>query len=250
MLGIKLKCRNIEKFLCFKKNLKKIKETWNIFKVSEVSLLVEMKDRIIIAGFETFFKYGIRSVTLDQIASELGISKKTIYQHFKDKDELVFTVAAYAIDNERKDALCIFSTADNPIHEMVLGLNVMMEFLNNINPIFLFDLEKYYPRAWSLYLKSKKEYRRDVVRNLTLGVKEGLYRADINIEILSAMRIESFELAFDQEVFPQKDFKMMDIQIQFLDHFLRGVLTQKGLELYEDLLGNQGVNIVKQVFNK
>ena len=114
-----------------------------------------------------------------------------------------------------------------------MATRMMREMMANINPVVFHDLQKYYPRAWNHYTEHKKHFLTVVKENLVKGIEQGYYRNDLDVEILSRMRIESVELAFNQAVFPHKEFQILDIQITFIDHFIRGIVTEKGLKAYE-----------------
>jgi AcrR family transcriptional regulator len=192
-----------------------------------------MKDRIIQTGCEAFFKYGVRSVPLDQLASELGISKKTIYQHFKDKDELVLAIVEFVMNAERLKADECYSQSQDPIHELIQASALMGEIMLSINPTLLMDLQKYHPKAWKVYLESKAGFLVDIERNLNDGIKLELYRSDLDISILSRMRLESVEMGLNQDFFPIKHFNVAEVNQAFLDHFIRGIVTEQGLKVYE-----------------
>lgn len=197
---------------------------------------MEIRDRIIMAGWETFFKYGVRSTTLDQLATELGISKKTIYQHFKDKNELVLAIVECAMTEERQRADEVFAISTDPIDEVLKATEVMREMMANISPTLLSDLEKYYPEAWSVFLESKKGFLVDIERNLKQGIEVGLYRAELNVTVLSRMRLECVEMALRKEMSLFGSFNTNDVNNAFLDHFIRGIVTEKGLERYSKYL--------------
>ena len=104
---------------------------------------METKERIINAASELFFKYGTKSITMDDIAREIGVSKKTIYQFFKDKNELVSEVAEAYNAQELKDLEVIEQEAHDVIDEMVRLSHHIRQKLNSLNPSLLYDLEKY-----------------------------------------------------------------------------------------------------------
>lgn len=201
-------------------------------KVSIVSTF-EMENRIIIAAQGLFLRYGIRSVTMEDIAKELGISKKTIYQHFSDKDNLVSRVTDYMLSMEQTKIEVIQKEAKNPIEEQVFNSTMMREMLENINPVLFFDIKKYHPKSWSKYLVFKKVILETVKRNLIEGIEQNLYRKEINVEVLSKLRVETVDLVFNEEYFPGKFYKILEVQLESLDHFMRGILTPVGLEQYE-----------------
>lgn len=194
---------------------------------------MEIQKRIIEVATEMFFRVGIRSVTMDDIARELGISKKTIYQHFADKDTLVFEVTKNALEQEKCEQERIHKMAKNPIDEIILATQQMREMFQHIQSSLFFDLQKYHTKAWLLYAEHKKSFFELVLRNLREGQEQGLYRMKMNIEVLARLRIESVEMAFNNDFFSPRKYNLLDIQLEFIDHFLRGTLTQKGLELYE-----------------
>lgn len=194
---------------------------------------VETKERISRKTEELFFKFGIRSVTMDDIAKALGISKKTIYIHFKDKDEIVEAVAEQTLQRDKYESEKIHDRAKDPIDEIIQSTQLMREMVANIHPALLFDLQKYHPKAWKRYIGHKEGFVKIVLRNITEGQHQGLYRPDIEPEILARFRVESIDSAFNTEVFPSKKFALIDVQLQLIDHFLRGILTPKGFKLYE-----------------
>ena len=103
-----------------------------------------------------------------------------------------------------------------------------------MNPTLLFDLQKYHPKAWNIWLNHKNKFiRESVVRNLKQGVEEGYFRPEMNLDIIAAMRIELVELAFDDEIFPTSKFKVSEVQMQIFDHFVYGLVTEKGRKLYQ-----------------
>jgi AcrR family transcriptional regulator len=200
---------------------------------------MEVRERILKTAEELFMKFGIRSVTMDEIASELGISKKTIYMHFEDKDAIVHEVATFRMNCEQDISEQIWKEAENPIHEVVKEIEMLQTHITALNPVVIYDLKKYYPKTWAVFQQHKQTIFLDITRrNLQEGVKQGLYRPEINIEILSKLRMEEVDFAFDQSVFPSSQFNQFEIHKTFIDHFLRGVLTPKGLAVYEKYINN------------
>jgi AcrR family transcriptional regulator len=195
-----------------------------------------VKERIIKEALNLFWRYGIKSVTMDDIAKELGISKRTIYQHFPDKNAIV----NLAIQNELGSQTCNFDAIEekvaNPVDQMIQLSAHMREMMANINPTLFFDLKKYHPDGWQLFTDYKHQYVIQSVRdNLKSGIEMGLYRNDIDIEVLARLRIEQIEMAFDPTLFPFNQFEMVHVQLQFINHFLRGILTPEGFNYYNTL---------------
>jgi AcrR family transcriptional regulator len=201
--------------------------------VYQILSILQVKERILTAAEELFLQYGFRSISMDDIARHLAVSKKTIYQFFEDKDEIVCLVATRHFEREKE--MCrqrIFDQAENPLDELLQVSRHIKTSTMNVNPSIMFDLQKYHPKAWQIFKEFKQGFILEHLhRNLKKGIEEGLYRAEINIEIIARLRLEEVQLAFDANAFPPSQFNFFDIQIEFLDHFIRGIVTNKGLQL-------------------
>ncbi|MEZ4902470.1 MAG: TetR/AcrR family transcriptional regulator [Spirosomataceae bacterium] len=196
-----------------------------------------MRGRILEKAQGLFFRYGIKSVSMDDIARELGISKKTIYQHFADKDAIVYAGVEEHFICERQDSERMQAEAPDPIAEVVMTSEMMRQVMVGMNPAMIFDLKKYYPRAWNSFTAFKNGFILNIIRkNLLKGIEMGLYRTDLNVEVTARLRNEEIELGFDPQIFPVNQFNPLEIQLSLLDHFIRGIVTPQGLNLYEDYL--------------
>jgi len=203
-----------------------------------------VKERILQSALNLFWRYGIKSVTMDDIARDLGISKRTIYQHFSDKEAILEQVIEGEIKSQKCELQKLDEKASNPIEQIIYASGQMRDTLANMNPTLLYDLKKYYPKAWNLFQSYKKEHLIKNIRdNLSEGIKLGFYRPDIDVEIFSLLRIEQTVMAFDPTIFPLKNFSMMHIQMQFLLHFLRGILSEKGFEYYNTIKDKSAIEI-------
>lgn len=205
-----------------------------------------MKERIIKSALNLFWRYGIRSVTMDDIARDLGISKRTIYQHYSDKEAVLALVIQEEIRAQKCEMEKLEELAENPIEEAMYATVQMQDTLADMNPTLLYDLKKYYPNAWELFQNYKHEYIiRNIRDNLVKGIEMGLYRPDIDVDVLSLLRVEQIVLAFDPTVYPAKRFNMMHVQTQFLMHFLRGILSEKGFEYYNTIKDKPATELCK-----
>ena len=193
---------------------------------------MKIRDRILGASQELLFKFGVRSVTMDDIAKQLGISKKTIYTCFSDKNELVTKFMEGKLHEHQACFDNITSHCTNAIDEIVKSMQEMGHLFSQINPNFIYDIQKHHPEAWQLFKDFKDKHIAGMIeRNLKQGISEGLYRADINIKIISRLRLETIELAFNPNIFPPELFNIREVQLQLLDHFLHGITTLKGHRL-------------------
>jgi TetR/AcrR family transcriptional regulator, cholesterol catabolism regulator len=193
-----------------------------------------MQQRIIDKAESMFFRFGIRSVTMDDIAKELGISKKTIYHYFTDKDDLVEKVTNHALFNQVCKTDEIYESSQNPIEEMIYSTKMMREMLENVNAVLFYDMKKYHPLSWEKYVEFKNGFLDIVKRNLTNGIAQKLYREEIDIDIMAKLRVEIVDLAFNIELFPPNKYNLLRVQLESIDHFIRGIVTKEGLEIYEN----------------
>ena len=186
-------------------------------------------ERIIEGGEELFLKAGIKSVTMDDIAKHLGMSKKTIYQFFKDKNELVIALVKKKLKQDEDQICSIIDQSDNVIEEMINMMKCSEDMFARINPIVIHDMQKYHPDAW----KHFQNFKADVLIHkleelLTKGMEQGYIRPEINAKILARMRVTQVEMGFDTRIFPVSEFSTWKVQYQFLEHFCYGICTLKG----------------------
>ncbi len=189
----------------------------------------DTRDRILVGGYELFSRFGIKSVTMDDIAKHLSISKKTIYQYFRDKDEVVHTLLEKQFNQDICDFEEIANTAPNVVEEVFGHMKKLHKMFTNTNPNMIYDLRKFHPRSWELVTRFRSETCLGMVeRALEKGKKDGYVRADVNSKILSRLRVEEIEMGFNPMVFPPDTYQLLDVQIAMVEHFLYGVCTLKG----------------------
>jgi TetR/AcrR family transcriptional regulator, cholesterol catabolism regulator len=193
---------------------------------------VEIKDRIVSGAKELFFRYGVKSITMDEVAKNLGISKKTIYQFFEDKDELVYIVAKAHMAETEAVMKNITEIATDPIDEVLKISQHLRQMFQNINPSLLFEIQKYHTKAWKAFTEHKEKcIHSSLTQNLKSGIEKGLYRSEIDVEILSRLRLEEIQMSFNPFIFPTPKFNIQKVQLQFIEHFLYGICTLKGHKL-------------------
>ena len=189
-------------------------------------------ERIKHKAHELFMQFGLRSVSMDDIATKLGISKKTIYQYYVDKDALVDDVIKSVL--EHSEACCNTDKhrADNAVHEIFLAMDFIMEVFRSMNPSLLFDMQKYYPAAYQKFAKHKNDYLFGVIKqNLKRGIEEELYRDDLKVEVLARFRVESMMLPFNPEFHTKVKLNLAAIEQEITMHFLFGMVSPKGYKL-------------------
>ena len=191
-----------------------------------------MKERIKQKADELFRKYGIKSVTMDEIAVRLGVSKKTIYQSFTDKDELVDEVIGELLIYNQTCCNRDRASATDAIHEVFLAMEMIQQMFQNMNPVILHDIERNHPVTFQKFLQHKYKFLFQILKeNIERGKKEELYRADVNTEVIAKIRLETMMLPFNQEIFPKNKYNLVDLERQLIEHYLFGVSTMKGYKL-------------------
>lgn len=193
----------------------------------------DIKDKILKGSEELFMKYGVRSISMDDIARHLSVSKKTLYQHFTDKEEIITQVCQNHLDRNTNQMEGLREEAENAIEELAKISVCIKKNMEEMNPSLLFDLQKYHPKAWAVWMEHKnKHIYESVVRNLKQGIEDGHFRAEINTEIIAATRMILIEAVFDERIFPKDKFNLIEVQSETFDHFVYGISTEKGRKLY------------------
>jgi len=189
-----------------------------------------MKQRIQHKAAELFKRYGIRSVTMDEIATQLGISKKTIYQFYSDKDALVQDIFKDITDQNKKKCTQFRNIAENAIHEQYLAAESAQEIFHDMNTSVLFDLNRFHPNVFAEFEKFKKQFLFNIIReNIVRGIKEGLFRKDIDVNIITWLRLEMISGVFKNEEVVNGRTKLNHFEDEMRDFFLYGICTEKGI---------------------
>lgn len=196
--------------------------------------VMEAKERIAVKAEELFMQFGIRSVSMDDIANNLGMSKKTLYQYYADKDELVEAVVNTHINEVEGDCMTCRKEAKDAIHEIFLTMEHIMAEFSNMNPMLLYDLEKFHFKAYNRFKDYKDKFLLQIIRNnIEWGIKDELYREDLNIDVLSKYRIESIMIPFNVAVFPPGKYNLGKTSEIMIENFTYGLATIKGHKLIQ-----------------
>ena len=181
---------------------------------------------------DLFMQYGLRSVSMDDIASNLGMSKKTIYQYYADKDELIGAVISEELQNNESICNRDRNLSDNAVHEIFLAIDMVLELFRTMNPSLLYDMQKYHPNTFLKFQQYKNDFLYNTIRaNLERGIQEGLYREGLNLDLLSRFRVESMMVPFHPDFHTRFKSNMAQIQEELILHFLFGLASPKGYKL-------------------
>jgi AcrR family transcriptional regulator len=196
-----------------------------------------MKNKILEKSKELFLNLGFKSVTMDEIATSLGVSKKTIYKYFKNKTELVDAVTHFMFDTICSGIDDICELEMNPIDELFSIKKLVMENLKDEKSSPQYQLQKYYPKIYSS-LKQKQflVMQNFVIKNLKKGIEIGLYRTDIDLQFISRIYFNGMVSIKDKDLFPLNDYSMKTLMNYYLEYHLRGICSEKGKQQLEKQL--------------
>lgn len=190
----------------------------------------ENRDRILRGAEKLFSRYGIRSITMDEVARHLAISKKTLYQFFPNKDELVYQVAERHLIEDAKRWINNQDISASALEEAIAISYCLRRELTDMHPAMIFDLQRLYPRAWGLFEDQKNDlFYKTIKANIARGIREGHYRDNLDADLMARLRFELIKISFDPDVFPHDKFPLAHLHTQLLDHYIRGMLTESGL---------------------
>ena len=193
-----------------------------------------MERKILFKERDLMLQSGLRQVTMDDLAHQLGISKKTIYQYYKDKDDLVKAVVNLELKDHELICETCKSKAENAIHEMFLLMENMKAMAQTMNPNAMMELDKHFPAAFEIIKNHKDEFLFSLIKeNLIMGIEEGCYRKDLDIDIISKFRLETVFIPFNLRLFPLNKFNSLEVHTQLMEHFVYGLMTVKGHELMD-----------------
>jgi AcrR family transcriptional regulator len=193
-----------------------------------------MRDQILEKSSHMFITLGFKSVTMDDIAAEMAISKKTIYQYFKNKDELVHDASLFVYEKISTGIDCICSLGKNAVEELIDIKDFVNQYLQDEKNAALYQLSKFYPKTFKFIRKKEFEKMQEcVVRNIRNGIIQGLYRKEVNLSFMTRIYFQGVFSIKDIDVFPLDEFESKSLQDLYLDYHLRAMVTIKGLKLLE-----------------
>jgi len=197
-----------------------------------------VKERIIELATEMFFRSGIKAITMDIIAREAGVSKRTIYENFHDKDDLLRHCLRFIDDSYDRQCEQLVRDSGNVI-QIVFGLmKIGVNAIRQINPHFLEDLKRFHNKVWrDVYRVNMEKQKAQIMTILKKGINQGFFRKEIDIEILTVALIQQLNVISDRSVFPEHVFSQVDVFENVVIVFFRGISNPKGLDIIDKMLG-------------
>lgn len=190
-----------------------------------------MEKQILDTFKQLIFKKGIKSVSIDELSKQLKISKKTFYQYFKNKEQLVEKLLTKHLKEHKQIIEKIHEDANDVIHELLLIMHCSTSMLTQINPIVFEDLKTQYHKVWKNFEEFKKDYvLHRIIKTLEKGQKQGLIRPNISLKLMAHLRLKEIELLMDYQFIKNFNLSIAEMQKIITEYFILGVGTTKGIE--------------------
>jgi AcrR family transcriptional regulator len=195
---------------------------------------LEESIKILQGAANLFMRIGIKSVSMDDIARELGVSKKTIYKHFSDKKDLVLKVIETDMEREMLSCNTCYNTDENAVQKMIDISKHISHQHKDINPTVIFDLQKYYPSAWAKINTFRTDFiSNKIIQNIEEGQNETLYRQEIKPKIAAAMYVTLIQGMMQQMIQGDNNYDFKTLHLQMVSYHLFGICTQEGRSYLE-----------------
>ncbi len=195
---------------------------------------MEIKEKILQKSEELFLRYGLKSVTMDDLARQLGVSKKTLYQFVDNKADLVGKIVHMHIAAEKALMEEVRAKSGDAVEEMIEIARYAIQQLRKLSPTLVYDLQKYYQPIWQLIQNLHSVHVHSLIKdNIDRGIQQGVYRSDLDANIIAKIYVLGTLAIVDENSFPQKEYKKEALFIEFIKYHIQGITTEKGLELYK-----------------
>ncbi len=196
--------------------------------------MMNIKDTLFKAAFELFLKYGIKSVSMDDISRKLGVSKKTIYACVENKESLISDIVDNHIATDELEIIKITNNSIDAIDEMVNISQHVLTFLCDMTPSLVFDLKKYHPELWNKIEKQHFKFiEHTIYNNLVRGQQEGMYRTNFDAKIVSKLYVAKSNCIVDTDNFPIATYNRVTLFKEMISYHLHGVVSPEGFQLFQ-----------------
>lgn len=197
----------------------------------------DKKRELVGKALEIYMRFGVKSVTMDEMARQLGVSKKTLYIHVKDKNDLVEQCMLLMHEREQDHIASIVSETENAIEQIIRISQFILGELKKVHPSIFFDLEKYHPQVTQMMQCHKDEFVCGCIeQNLVNGMKQGFYRENLNPKIISSIYVRLIDIIMDASLAQQAELRADEVYFEMFRYHIRGCATQKGINYLTDLI--------------
>lgn len=193
----------------------------------------DFKQQIIDEAKVMFMRFGIKSVSMDDIARKMGISKKTLYLHLENKAELISLILEEKLNEEIAFMAELRKKTSNAIEEILSISDFVVATLREMPPMIIYDLQKYYQATWRVFdEKYKAHIHKTILENIRWGMEQGYYRKDINPDIITKFYVGKAMVVVDEEMFPVESYDCDVLFQEHIEYHIHGIASPKGLELF------------------
>ena len=199
--------------------------------LEQITIDKEKQEQLVEQATRLFMRHGIKSLTMDDVANHMHISKKTLYQFVNDKNDLVERVVSRMCVQNTACIESICKQGFNAIDEQYEIAKYLSGLLSQVHPSIHYDLEKYHPKAWDEFHSQKRSHIYDcLTHNMRRGVAEGLYREDLKVDVISKLYMARFDVLFDGDLFPMDKYSFADITWESFRYHIHGIASAKGVQ--------------------
>jgi AcrR family transcriptional regulator len=200
---------------------------------SEQIDLTNIKTKILFCAIDLFKKFGFKSVTMDDIARGSGISKKTLYLYFDNKNAVVSATMAWYKEGIRCQCDAIMASSSNALEGFVKIKVRFDQIYKEMNPMAIHELQRFYPDGYQQFRLNMEDDVAAIKANILQGIQEGLYRPEIDAEILSRFHMESVLMVMMPSLILQDKYNLYAVNKEIMEHYIYGIVTNKGAKLYQ-----------------
>jgi len=201
---------------------------------------MDIKDRIIQQAGRLFFQYGVKSTSMDEVASSLGISKRTIYENFRDKEDLLLSYLKQVCEDRKKTVQELMERFDNVV-EVFLHIMEIHKTATFANIKFYEDIYRYYPNVDAFLKEESHKANEFFVQFLKKGVEQGVIRENLNIEVVAFLVEESTSIYMRASHIDKFPFSFSELISTVMVNFIRGISTEKGIKIVDEYLEKQQI---------
>ena len=198
---------------------------------------------VVVSALDLFMKFGIKSLTMDDVARKLGMSKKTLYQFVTDKKDLVNKGMMLCLEEEQFVLTQVSNDSENAIDELMGFTRFVNSRLSDLHPSVMYDIQKYHPDSWAMMQDHNQIFKRNsILENTKRGIKEGLYRKNLNPEIITSLYMLMMDGFFQSEETFGKDVRLEDLHLEMIKYHVRGVSNEEGIFVLKEFLSKEENN--------
>lgn len=200
------------------------------------------QERVIAEASRRFVQFGVRSVRMDDLAEELHISKRTIYELFRDKEDLLMTCVSRLIESRLRERQQILERAPNVIVGIVEVVSYASRIIRQSNPLLWQEIEQYHPAVHQLVrrVRTETEYS-EIVDLIQRGIDQELFLASLDVDILARLLRAQLDVIANERVFPPETYDLVEVLHTIIINFIRGIATARGREVVEALVTGQSI---------